>query len=548
MTPADLNQLIETLFRRHPFPAWICEADSLEIVAANDAAQTALEYTDEEFRTMTLLEILPTAAAEWLMQGSEAVTEASAEGPADIVISPSFERDGHRVRSVFLTATNGEHATLDRLERMAYVDQPSGLPNRAALERHFAETKPGEIVAIALLRLDWVGLGLFSTTIASVDRVRSSASDRICDRAVEGLDIYAYDDRTFAFVFGSLETARGARTFIRSLQRDFDQPLEAGDARISSRLWTSLAVRLNDVALPAEIFADAQIALEAACDRDEPFLEFSPALRTAIERHVHVDRELRGAIDSGQLSVVYQPTIAFETGRIIAIEALVRWHSLAFGRVSTAELIANAEASGYIERIGEWVLDRAFADFSALAFDDHTRPRLCINISGRELRRRNLFGVIDGTAAKYGLRWDDLEIEVSETALMEDVRKTGTLHLRGMRERGARISLDDFGTGYSSLKNISTLPLDSVKIDQTFVRSLPDDPIKRILVGSLIEVSRKLGITVVAEGAESNAEITAIRELGCDAVQGYAISRPMNAAELTRFLRSYDIQRGATLA
>jgi EAL domain-containing protein (putative c-di-GMP-specific phosphodiesterase class I) len=530
-----LDALAEVLFRSYPLPAWIYERRSLRIVAANDAAESCFQFSGEEFRTMTMPEILPAAAAEWLVCAPDDVAGSDGDAAAGLVLSPSFERDGIVVRSAFLTAVSSHRAEIDRLERLAYADRPTGLPNRAALERRLAQTEAHSITAVALLRLEWIGLGLASSTIASIDRLRAAAGDRVCDHAIDGLEIYAYDDRTFAFVFDAPQSARAARTFLRVLVREFDQPLDAGDARLSARPTASLA----------DTFANAQTALETALERNETLLEFTPEVRTIAERHTAIDRGLRAAIAGHELSVVYQPAIAFATGTIVAIEALVRWDSAEFGRVPTAELIANAEASGFIERIGEWVLDRAFSDFSILPLADTDRPRLCINISARELRRRELYGAVDHAAAKYGLRWDDLEVEVSEKTLMDEVRTSGSQLLRAMRDRGARISLDDFGTGYSSLKNISALPLDSVKIDPTFVRSLPGDPIKRLIVGSLIDLSKRRGIRTVAEGAETSEEIAAVRELGCDAVQGYALSRPMDVTELVRFLRSYDIQRRA---
>lgn len=184
--------------------------------------------------------------------------------------------------------------------------------------------------------------------------------------------------------------------------------------------------------------SEALTALEAALARGAALVEFDGAMRALVARRGLIDKALRRAIALGELSLVYQPLTSFDEQRVIGVEALVRWRSGTLGHVAPAEFLPIAEATGYIERLGEWILDRAFYEYMTFPVVSLQRPRLCLNVSGRQLRARNFYELIVATAARYAMLLTDLEIELNEAALLDDTHGTGVRIIQALRDLGAR--------------------------------------------------------------------------------------------------------------
>ncbi len=259
--------------------------------------------------------------------------------------------------------------------------------------------------------------------------------------------------------------------------------------------------------------------------------------RAALDR-TELEQDLRHALAHDEFSVAYQPQIDLRSGRIDGAEALVRWRHPRRGMVPPVEFIAVAEQAGLIAQIGEFVMRAACTQFAAWDAQGIAPQRIAVNLSGLEIARTDILARVESVLRDTGLRPLHLEVEITEGISLDD---TGSSldKLRALQQRGVRISVDDFGTGYSSLSYLQRLPIDVVKIDQSFVGQLGTSQDSRSIVRAILQVAHSLGKLVVAEGVETDAQRALLAELGCDIGQGYLWSRPLAAVEFADFCRAW---------
>ena len=252
---------------------------------------------------------------------------------------------------------------------------------------------------------------------------------------------------------------------------------------------------------------------------------FTPELEKALRQRSDLEHDLRRAVADEALHLHYQPQYALTCGKLVGAEALLRWHDPVRGHVSPGEFIPIAEECGLVTVLGAWVLRAA----CHAAAGWRQKLSIGVNLSPVQFRTTDLVGLVGGVLAETGLEPARLELEITEGVLLGD--STDTLAtLAGLKALGVRIAMDDFGTGYSSLSYLQRMPIDKLKIDQSFIRVLGTDPTARPLVRSIIGIARDLGIASLAEGVETDLQAQMLREEGCIEVQGYLFGRPMAAA------------------
>jgi EAL domain-containing protein (putative c-di-GMP-specific phosphodiesterase class I) len=252
---------------------------------------------------------------------------------------------------------------------------------------------------------------------------------------------------------------------------------------------------------------------------------------------------LRKAVDEDELVLFYQPKIALRGGSELHAEALVRWRHPTRGLVSPVEFIAFAEQTGYIRAITQWVMAHAIAQCSAWRADD-LAMNVSINISARDLVDLELPDRVEALLHKHGCAAQWVTLEITESAILDDPDHAID-NLRRLHSLGCRLAIDDYGTGYSSLAYLKRLPVNELKIDRSFVMGMVSDASDAVIVRSTIDLAHNMGLSVVAEGVEDEATLRRLRELGCDMVQGYHLSRPLPADELARWLRASVFTRPA---
>jgi EAL domain-containing protein (putative c-di-GMP-specific phosphodiesterase class I) len=262
---------------------------------------------------------------------------------------------------------------------------------------------------------------------------------------------------------------------------------------------------------------------------------FSDTLDNAVRRRLDIEEGLRRAIRDNELSVMYQPQLADLEGMPLGIEALVRWTRPDGIAVTPAEFIPVAEESGLIADIGDFVLQRVCDDITDLRQRGLAVPTVAINLSGRQFLRRSFAKDMMQTLHASGLTPSDIEIELTESVLMDRLDEYRQI-MADLSASGVKIAIDDFGTGYSSLSYLSKLPVSKLKIDQSFVQELPYKASSLAIVTGIVSMAHALGLRVVAEGVETEAQAACLRENGCDLLQGFCIGHPMPLERLAELL------------
>ena len=249
---------------------------------------------------------------------------------------------------------------------------------------------------------------------------------------------------------------------------------------------------------------------------------------------------MRKALSAGEFEVYYQPLVTLETGVISGFEALLRWHHPLRGMVAPAKFIPLAEETGLIVPIGEWVLRQACAEAAAWPDD----LKVAVNLSPVQFKKDNLPQMVFATLASTGLPAARLELEITESIFLAE-SKTNLATLRRLRALGVGISMDDFGTGYSGLSYLRAFPFDKIKIDQSFISELGESGDCMAIIKAVTNLGSSLGIPTVAEGVETEKQLSLLREAGCTEMQGYLFSRPVPASEIAELLSPHRISRQA---
>jgi EAL domain-containing protein (putative c-di-GMP-specific phosphodiesterase class I) len=245
---------------------------------------------------------------------------------------------------------------------------------------------------------------------------------------------------------------------------------------------------------------------------------------------------LHGAIGRGEFHLDYQPIVDAHDGRLTGVEALLRWTHPSRGPVSPILVIPLAEQSGEIVEIGEWVLRQAWADRQRWESDDARDLAMSINVSGHQFMAAGFVDMVAGVLLSSSIDPKLLTLEVTETVFVRDSARASVVH-QALKQIGVMLALDDFGTGYSSLTHLMSYPVDTIKVDRTFIASLGHDPVSNAIVTSVINLAHGLGMSVVSEGVETAQQQGELARLGCDSCQGFYFARPMPAASLEALIR-----------
>jgi len=284
------------------------------------------------------------------------------------------------------------------------------------------------------------------------------------------------------------------------------------------------------------LLKNADAAMYHAKDAGRNTYQFYAASMNAraLER-LGLESKLRKALEHGELLLHYQPQVEVVSGEIVGVEALIRWQNPELGLVSPAEFIPLAEDSGMIVAIGEWVLRAACSQNMAWQDTGCARVRVAVNLSGLQFRRSGLVETVQRILAETGLPPEFLELELTESTIMRNAGET-IAALQQFKRMGISLSVDDFGTGYSSLSYLKRFPLDTLKIDASFVRDITDDADDRSITTPIIAMAHGLGLKVIAEGVKTESQLAFLRKHGCDEVQGFLFSKPLPVDTCTALL------------
>jgi diguanylate cyclase (GGDEF)-like protein len=429
------------------------------------------------------------------------------------------------------------------IRRMAYTDSLTGLANRLSFRETLDErllTLQASSGELALLFVDLDDFKRVNDTLGheSGDEVLGELAMRIrlaVDRlGGSGTEIARFGGDEFIVLFMSEDIRARSGRLAEALIEEVQRPLVLHGRQVFLGASVGITLFPFDAASAGQLLKNADIAMYQAKVAGKGCYRFySKAMDQAVERRVQLEEELRGAWERGELSLAYQPIYRLADGRLMGAEALCRWQHPRLGIVPPSVFIEVAEQSGLIEGVGRRVLEQACRDAAGWSHPGHGRPFVSVNISPRQLRTGDLPDVVASALASTGVLPSQLHLELTETAVLGDEAQASAL-LSRLRATGVKVWLDDFGTGFSGLSHLRRVPVDGVKIDRSFVADVLRDPDDLALTSAIIAMAHSLGITVVAEGIETEGQYEVLRERGCDQGQGFWLGRPMAAGEMLR--------------
>jgi diguanylate cyclase (GGDEF)-like protein len=358
------------------------------------------------------------------------------------------------------------------------------------------------------------------------DELLRGVARRLEGAAGPGTTVARLHSDVFAVLVPAVSGAEGARAVARSILRALDAPVRCNGYTLYTTASIGVTLFPGHAGPPREVLQHAHTAMDVAKERGGNTFElYSNQAGSAVWQRLTVDQGLRAALERDEFSVHYQPIVDLASGRVSAAEALLRWERPVQGLTTAADFITVAEETGVIIPIGAWVLDRTAHEVQGWRLAGTRIDRVSVNVGARELHEADVLGTVSRSLDSAGLDPQALCLEVTETVAMADIARAVRV-LTAIRDLGVSIALDDFGTGYSSLRYVQELPLDTLKIDRSFVADAVTDPRSEPILASMIELAHRLGLSVVAEGIETAACLDLVRSLGCDQAQGWHLGRP----------------------
>ena len=425
----------------------------------------------------------------------------------------------------------------ERLAHLAQFDPLTGLPNRTLLHDRLSQTvaqsqRQGRQAAMLFVDLD--RFKLINDTLGHHvgDLLIAEVARRLlrCVRAGDTVGRISGDE--FGVVLADLAHADDAALVAQKVLDALAAPYHLAGSEAFTSASIGIAVCPGDGMHAEDLLRSADMAMYRAKESTRnAYCFFTPEMNQRASARMQLNNDLRHAVERREFVLHYQPKVDLVSGRMQGMEALLRWNHPARGLVSPAEFIPALEDSGLILPVGEWVLEEACAQLSRWQAAGLEPVPVAINLSAKQLRRRDLDDVVARALAAAGVAPALLELEITESSLMDDPEQAVRL-LGSLRRQGVRISVDDFGTGYSSLSYLTRLPLSALKIDRSFVRDAMTRPEAASIVRAIIDMAHNLRFTVIAEGVETEQQVAFLRQHACDQAQGFLYGRPSGADQV----------------
>ncbi|ARU89646.1 bifunctional diguanylate cyclase/phosphodiesterase [Pseudomonas sp. M30-35] len=447
--------------------------------------------------------------------------------------------------------TSLRHEAENSLQRMAQYDFLTGLPNRQQLQHQLDQilNDAGRLqrrVAVLCVGLDdFKGINEQYSYQAG-DKLLLALSDRLRGHGGRLGALARLGGDQFALVQADIEQPYEAAELAQNVLDDLSNPFILDDQPVHLRATIGITLFPEDGDSTEKLLQKAEQTMTLAKSRSRNRYQFYIAsVDSEMRRLRELEKDLRVALEGNQLHLVYQPQISYQAKHTVGVEALLRWEHPQLGSIPPDQFIPLAEQNGSIIAIGEWVLDQACRQLREWHDQGFNQLRMAVNLSTVQLHHAELPRMVNNLLQMYRLPARSLELEVTETGLMEDI-STAAQHLLSLRRAGALIAIDDFGTGYSSLSYLKSLPLDKIKIDKSFVQDLLEDEDDATIVRAIIQLGKSLGMQVIAEGVETAGQEAYIISEGCHEGQGYFYSKPLPARELTLYLKQARRIRAAS--
>ncbi len=462
------------------------------------------------------------------------VRKDGSQVPVHLAISATRDPDGGDITGYVGVAfdISERKRREEYTQHVATHDQLTGLPTRALLNDRLE-------MALSRARRQRTHVAVIMLDLDHFKRVNDSLGHHVGDELLQGVACRLSDSvrgsdtvarlggDEFVVLLPDLHDRADAERVAGSIVERISQPMLIGSHELHVTPSLGIALFPADGADTHELLRNADTAMyRAKSGGRRGYRAFTPEMQRIANDRLELENALRRALDRHELSVHYQPQICLESGRVIGMEALARWHDPRLGEISPCVFIPIAEETGLILPLGEWVLRKACHDARQLQLRTGVPLRLAVNLSSHQFAQADLVEMIERALADAGLAATDLEMEITEGVLMDQAQQTVD-RLKAIRALGVDIAIDDFGTGFSSLAYVTRFPVTTLKIDRSFVSKLAESPGDAAVATAIIALACSLDIRVVAEGVETIAQLAFLRERCCDAGQGWLLGRPV---------------------
>jgi len=446
------------------------------------------------------------------------------------------------IRGIVLTSRDvtERRRAEERAQFLANYDVLTGLPNRFLMQDRLTQAVAQahrNRLRVAVMHIDLDRFKVVNETLGHYvgDALLKQAAERIRKSAREGDTVARVGGDEFTIVFPNVASLQALSANAEKILNDLAKPFPSDGQELFVSASIGLSLYPDDAATVDEIIKHADAAMYSAkhLGRNN-FQFFTNDLNREVQERMLIEAGLRTAIQRDELSLLYQPKIDLATRQIYGAEALLRWVHPKLGRISPARFVPVAEEAGLVGQIGEWVLRTACRQIREWQ-DTGFALQVAVNVSARQFQQYDVAELVMGIMNETGALPENLELELTESAVMNDA-ETSIVTLERLSALGAQIAIDDFGTGYSSLSYLKRLPLDVLKIDQSFVRDISSDPNDAAIVRAIITLARSLGIKVIAEGVENEAQLAFLNAYGCQYAQGYLFGEPLTTRQLEQLI------------
>jgi diguanylate cyclase (GGDEF)-like protein len=421
-----------------------------------------------------------------------------------------------------------------RLKYLAYYDELTGLANRSLLLERVGQYLRGEAggrhkIAILLIDLDRFKHINDSLGRPAGDALLKQVGEWLAQNRGDANLVARLGADHFGVVLPNVAPGRGLERLVEDMLKALiEHPFCVQDAVLRVSATVGIALFPNDGADAEALFTNAEAALKKAKDRGSRYLFYTAAMTNTVQGELSLETQLREAFEKEQFVLYYQPKISLANNKFTDAEALIRWNDPRTGLVLPGRFIRSLEETGLIYEVGRWVLGRALKDYVRWRAAGLPIGRIAVNVSPVQLRDPDFIAELSRIVSIDAHAAAGLELEITEGTIMEDIT-TSIASLRAIRAMGITIAIDDFGTGFSSLSYLAKLPIDTLKIDRSFVVEMTTGHEGLTLVSTIISLAHGLNLKVVAEGVESDEQFRLLRLLACDEMQGYLFSKPIPA-------------------
>ena len=439
----------------------------------------------------------------------------------------------------------------ERLSYLAHFDPLTGLPNRSLFNDRLGQAvieadRRGRLLAVVFLDLDNFKDVNDSLGHPAGDLLLKSVAARLRGTARRGDTLARLSGDEFAIVFADLKHVDHVARLAQKIIDVFAQPVHIAGRDLFVTASMGITLFPIDARETAELVRNADMAMyRAKAEGRNTYQFFSTAMATKIVDRLSMEDAMRRGLQQGNFLLNYQPIVRCSDGRIMGVEALIRWQDPDHGLVLPEQFVALAEETGLILPLGTWVLNTGCAQLRQWQSMGFPELRLAVNVSTRQIRKEGLDQIVAQALSAAGIAPHHLDIEITESVFAQGEHAEAAL--RAISATGVQLSIDDFGTGYSSLSYLKRFPIDTLKIDQAFMRDIPGDADNTAIASAIIAMAHKLGIAVVGEGVETADQLQFLEAHGCDYLQGFYLSPPLSAEGVTALLQRPATQVPALL-